>query len=51
MAKPSNPLMDVILYGFLIFVALVGAWLIEPQLLGTACPSLPRLVQRGLNCR
>jgi hypothetical protein len=51
MAKPSNPLMDVILYGFLIFVAVVGALLIEPQLLGAACPSLPSIVQRGLNCR
>jgi hypothetical protein len=38
-------------YGFLIFVALVGAWLIDSQLLGTASPSLPGIVQRGLNCR
>ena len=51
MAKPSNPLMDVVLYGFLIVVVLVGAWLIAPQLLGTACPSLPSILQRGLNCR
>jgi len=50
MARPSNVLIDVLIYAIVIAIALGTTWLINPQIFSIGCSVLPNILQRVLDC-